>query len=330
MCPARANSFRLAGRGDLPDRQGQSRRPALCAFPRAGGGDRPFRAARLADPQIALGLAGHRLRTAFAGDLLSRRIPVLCRSFRHDRGLRRVLDASSRQRIRHRLNDCSRWPAHVVQEGRRTYVPDRVRRRRRMPTSREARHETVGWGSLAALLALLGARVGRASGQPVRSRPICLFGNNDLKHVAEAVKKDQRLTVAVVGTGSSIAGRPGRPTSAYPARLEAVLKRRLPAWRSRSSPWSAAAQTAEDMAKGMAKLLVDEKPDLVIWQTGTIDAIRRVEPDDFRAALDEGVETVQKCRRGRHLDEYAIQPADRYHDCARSLRRQHAGRRAAA
>jgi hypothetical protein len=52
--------------------------------------------------------------------------------------------------------------------------------------------------------------------------------------------------------------------------------------------------TADDLAKGMDKLLVDEKPDLVIWQTGTLDAIRRIEPDDFRAALDEGVETLHK------------------------------------
>jgi hypothetical protein len=32
----------------------------------------------------------------------------------------------------------------------------------------------------------------------------------------------------------------------------------------------------------------------VIWQTGTLDAIRRVDPDEFRAALDEGVETLHK------------------------------------
>src|SRR5258708_11361151 len=44
----------------------------------------------------------------------------------------------------------------------------------------------------------------------------------------------------------------------------------------------------------MAKWLVDEKPDLVIWQAGTVDAIRRIEPDDFRAALEEGVETLHK------------------------------------
>ena len=52
--------------------------------------------------------------------------------------------------------------------------------------------------------------------------------------------------------------------------------------------------SAEDLAQGMAKLLADEKPDLVIWQTGTLDAIRRIEPDNFRAALEEGVETLHK------------------------------------
>ena len=44
----------------------------------------------------------------------------------------------------------------------------------------------------------------------------------------------------------------------------------------------------------MGKLLVDEKPDLVIWQTGTIDAIRRVDPETFKIALEEGVSRLQK------------------------------------
>jgi hypothetical protein len=43
----------------------------------------------------------------------------------------------------------------------------------------------------------------------------------------------------------------------------------------------------------MEKIITDEKPDLVVWQTGTIDAIRRVEPEEFRSALDEGIETLQ-------------------------------------
>ncbi|HMF25213.1 MAG TPA: SGNH/GDSL hydrolase family protein [Pseudolabrys sp.] len=144
------------------------------------------------------------------------------------------------------------------------------------------------------LLALVGSVVA-AEGQRCEVPDYLLFGNNELKHVAEAVKKDRRLTIAVVGTGSSILAGPDGPLSAYPARLEEALKRRLPSSvavkvvtlvRTRMS--------AEDLARGMAKLLVDEKPDLVIWQTGTLDAIRRIEPDDFRAALEEGVETLHK------------------------------------
>jgi len=32
---------------------------------------------------------------------------------------------------------------------------------------------------------------------------------------------------------------------------------------------------------------------LVIWQTGTVDAMRSVDPDDFRAAVGEGVAALQ-------------------------------------
>jgi lysophospholipase L1-like esterase len=148
-------------------------------------------------------------------------------------------------------------------------------------------------GVLAALLAGLGAAF-------ATERPPCeipgylLFGNNDLKRVTAAVKDDRRLTIAVVGTGSSaLAGPDGQP-SAYPARLQAVLKQKLPGVAVKVVTLVRTRQTAEDLAQGMAKLLVDEKPDLVIWQTGTTDAIRRIEPDDFRAALGEGIETLQK------------------------------------
>jgi lysophospholipase L1-like esterase len=121
-----------------------------------------------------------------------------------------------------------------------------------------------------------------------------LFGSNELKHIGAVVKDDRRLNIAVVGTGSSALAGPDGPRTAYPARLEAVLKQRLPGVKVKVLALLRSRQTTDDLAKGMPKLLVDEKPDLVIWQTGTIDAIRRIEPDDFRAALDEGIETLQK------------------------------------
>jgi lysophospholipase L1-like esterase len=111
--------------------------------------------------------------------------------------------------------------------------------------------------------------------------------------VADAVAKDRRLTIAVVGTGSSILAGPDGPRSAYPARLEAALQKRLPSVTTKVVTLVRTRMTAADLARGMAKLLADEKPDLVIWQVGTIDAMRRIDPDEFQAALDEGVKTLQ-------------------------------------
>jgi len=121
-----------------------------------------------------------------------------------------------------------------------------------------------------------------------------LFGSNELKRVHAAVVQGGRLTVAVVGTGSSILAGPDGPRSAYPARLEAALHQRLPTVAVKVVTLVRTRQTADDLAQGMAKLLVDEKPDLVIWQTGTVDAIRRTDPDNFRAALEEGVDALHK------------------------------------
>ena len=121
-----------------------------------------------------------------------------------------------------------------------------------------------------------------------------LFGTNELKHVSEVAKNDHRLTIAVIGTGSSALAGPDGPKSAYPARLEAALQQRLPSVAVKVVTLVRTRLSTEDLAKGMGKLLIDEKPDLVIWQTGTIDAMRRVEPDDFRTALEDGVETLLK------------------------------------
>ncbi len=147
--------------------------------------------------------------------------------------------------------------------------------------------------ALAAVLYLAGA-ASAGEPQPCSIPGYLLFGSNELKRVATAVTKDRRLTIAVVGTGSSALAGPDGRNSAYPARLEAALSKRLPAVAVNVVTLVRSRQTAEDLAKGMDKLLVDEKPDLVIWQTGTIDAIRRIDVDRFRAALEEGLEALHK------------------------------------
>src|SRR3981189_1026258 len=121
-----------------------------------------------------------------------------------------------------------------------------------------------------------------------------LFGNNELKRVEAVVTKDRRLNTPVGRTAFPLLAGPDGPPSAYPARLEAALKQRLPGVAVKVVTLVRTRLSAEDLAQGMGKLLIDEKPDLVIWQSGTVDAMRRIEPEDFRAALEEGVETLQK------------------------------------
>jgi lysophospholipase L1-like esterase len=120
-----------------------------------------------------------------------------------------------------------------------------------------------------------------------------LFADNNLMRVTSAVAKQRQLAITVFGTGSStLAGTEG-PSLAYPARLEAALNQKLSKVMVKVTTRTKNGQTADIMRRNMKDLLVDEKPNLVIWQTGTVDAIRRVEVDEFRAALEAGVETLQ-------------------------------------
>ena len=162
-----------------------------------------------------------------------------------------------------------------------------------MRTSREARHENARWSSCRVCLAALAV----ASAASVHSCEIpgyLLFGDNELEACHRGGQRRSEAHHRGGRHGSSALAGPDGPRSAYPARLEAVLQQRLPGSRSSVTTCCVRRQTAEDLANGWRNCFCDEKPDLVIWQTGTIDAIWRIEPDDFRAALDEGIETLQK------------------------------------
>jgi hypothetical protein len=120
-----------------------------------------------------------------------------------------------------------------------------------------------------------------------------VFVDNSLNRVTTAVGKQRQLAIAVFGTGSSMLAGADGPSLAYPARLEVALNQRLSNVMVRVASRTKSGQTANSMRRNMKDLLVDEKPNLVIWQTGTVDAIRRVDLDEFRAALEAGVDTLQ-------------------------------------
>lgn len=118
-----------------------------------------------------------------------------------------------------------------------------------------------------------------------------LTTESPLPKVADAVKAGRPLDILVVGSRSSTINT--SDGSAYPGRLQAMLKEKLPKIAVSVSVELQIKKTAEEVAAGIVNLVEGKKPTLVIWQTGTYDAMRSIDPDDFRSAVDDGVAALQ-------------------------------------
>jgi len=118
-------------------------------------------------------------------------------------------------------------------------------------------------------------------------------GDIDLSRVMSEFKASRRLYITVIGSGSSGLSGPEGARAAYPARLEAVLKEAIPGADIKVTAHVQSKETTAAMVAGLDKILAEDKPMLVVWQAGTVDALDGVEPEDFRNSLDEGVEKIQ-------------------------------------
>lgn len=121
-----------------------------------------------------------------------------------------------------------------------------------------------------------------------------LTGDSPLDHVHAVVAKDKVLKIVVIGGISSTLPGPNGATFAYPSRLEASLNRRLPGVKITVAAHTKGRQSAAEMGDQIGQLIIDEKPDLVVWQTGTYDAVHGTDPEVFRATVADGVDRLRK------------------------------------
>ena len=156
----------------------------------------------------------------------------------------------------------------------------------------------LGLTLLAGFLAVASARAQDAPA-PAQDAPAncevpayLLTTESSLPKVEEAVNSGRPLDILVVGSRSSTIST--SEASAYPGRLQAVLKQMLPKVTVNVSVELQIKKTAEEVAAGLVKLVEAKKPTLVIWQTGTYDAMRSIDPEDFRGAVGEGVVALKE------------------------------------
>ena len=99
----------------------------------------------------------------------------------------------------------------------------------------------------------------------------------------------KKLDIVVVGAGSSALPGPDGAKKAYPARLQEALAAKLPNVKVTVFTDIKARRTAAEMLQGLPGQLAAKKPALLVWQSGTVDAMLSVDIDQYSQALEKGL-----------------------------------------
>lgn len=112
--------------------------------------------------------------------------------------------------------------------------------------------------------------------------------NFPLPQVARALAA-KRLSILVIGAGSTLLPGTDGSKNAYPARLQHALTEMLPGVEVKVVTDVKPHRNAVETVKALKPVLAAAKPALVVWGIGTVDAIQAIDPDQFSHALDQGI-----------------------------------------
>jgi len=110
------------------------------------------------------------------------------------------------------------------------------------------------------------------------------------------IRSGQPVRILALGGGSTLGSAAGGPELTYPARLQAYLATRFPHRQITVVNKGVMRQLTEQMVERMAAEVGAARPTLVIWETGITDAVRGIDPNDFAAQVQAGVEWLAKRR----------------------------------
>ena len=114
-----------------------------------------------------------------------------------------------------------------------------------------------------------------------------------LPHLAERLHAGQPVRIVAIGGASTTGSAAGSSDLAYPHRLQEILARWYPASAVTVINRGVPRQTALQMLDRFPTDVLPEDPVLVIWETGTTDAVRGVGVDDFAATLQTGIDELK-------------------------------------
>ncbi len=125
-----------------------------------------------------------------------------------------------------------------------------------------------------------------------------------LDALAAAVKAGGPVDVLALGSANTV-GQDGNAAGvSFPYHMIEALHAALPTVDFELTVKGGRGLTAQDMLPVLDALVAAHRYPLVLWQTGTVEAVRGLRPDSLHAALDAGVRHV----RARGGDTVLIDP----------------------
>lgn len=166
---------------------------------------------------------------------------------------------------------------------------------------------------LLTLIVLLSAWSQAEAAQPCDMPPDLTTPSAPLTQVGAALTARNSLDILALGSGSTVGesgGSNGPAVSlrisngSFPYRMIAALRSMKPTPRFNLTVKGGRSMTAEAMLPILREELAAHHYDLVLWQTGTVEAVHGVRPELLAGVLQEGADAVENA----HADLVLIDP----------------------
>jgi acyl-CoA thioesterase I len=119
-----------------------------------------------------------------------------------------------------------------------------------------------------------------------------LHTDGSLPRTAKALREKKAIKIVVIGGNSTSGKANSRPELAFPWRAADELMRRHPGVPIEVVIHSHSGMIAARKLDIVTGPVVKAKPTLVVWQTGTVDAVKSTDVEQFSIALGEGVDVL--------------------------------------
>jgi lysophospholipase L1-like esterase len=117
-----------------------------------------------------------------------------------------------------------------------------------------------------------------------------------LRALSRAVRANREVKVLAIGSSSTAGVGASSPAAAYVARLETTLEGTLKGVGFQMFQRGQGGEEAQGAADRMKREVEQARPDLVVWQVGTNDAIRHVGLDRFKQCLKTTIAWLKEQR----------------------------------